>query len=338
MKTALMKMTIYDRYAFIREVYAKLNQDFPLTVEILQISRNTLYNALTILNPSPIVHDRKLKEEHRIYIHSRTITEPTISGDALAKELYDVFQIDVKGRTVNNYRKEMGLNFRPPIRSVYISPPAVTKRFNFTKFHLDQHNDFKNVVFSDESWFVLGKNSRWVWVDMHQITDKVLQNKVAHPPKVMIWGAVGYNYKSDLIIVKGTLNSENYIDQIIFGSNLIETADAEYGIGNWLFMQDNARPHVSRETIDVLKELEIDLLPDWPPYSPDLNIIEVIWAIMEARVSKYQPRTVDQLINIIKDVWENLTFQTINGLVEEMPERLRKVNAKPQQSIHYYSK
>ena len=63
----------------------------------------------------------------------------------------------------------------------------------------------------------------------------------------MFWGDVGYNYKSDLIIVKGTLNSENYIDQIIFGSNLIETADAEYGIGNWLFMQDNARPHVSRK-------------------------------------------------------------------------------------------
>lgn len=76
--------------------------------------------------------------------------------------------------------------------------------------------------------------------------------------------------KSDDINIKGTLNSESYIDQIILGSNLIESADNEYGIGGLLFMQDNSRPHVSRETIEVLKELDIDLLPDWPPYSPDL--------------------------------------------------------------------
>lgn len=73
---------------------------------------------------------------------------------------------------------------------------------------------------------------------------------------------VGYNFKTDLIIVKGTLNSENYIDQIFLGSDLIESADKTYGIGNWQFIQDNARPHVSKETIVVLNELEIDLLPD----------------------------------------------------------------------------
>ena len=82
----------------------------------------------------------------------------------------------------------MGLKFRPPIRSVLISPSAAQKRFNFTKQHLEQKSDFKNVVFTDESWFVLGKNSKWVWVDKHNITDNVLQHKVAHPPKVMIWG------------------------------------------------------------------------------------------------------------------------------------------------------
>ena len=62
------------------------------------------------------------------------------------------------------------------------------QRLNFTKQHLEQKSDFKNVVFTDESWFVLGKNSKWVWVDKHNITDNVLQHKVAHPPKVMIWG------------------------------------------------------------------------------------------------------------------------------------------------------
>lgn len=81
------------------------------------------------------------------------------------------------------------------------------------------------MVFTDESWFELDKNSKWIWVDKDQITYKVLQRKVAFPHKVMIWGGVGYIFKTDLINVQVTLNSERYIDQIIFGSNLIEEAN-----------------------------------------------------------------------------------------------------------------
>lgn len=118
---------------------------------------------------------------------------------------------------------------------------------------------------------------------------------------------------------------------------MIETADKKFGIGKWVLMQDNARPHVSRETLAVLDELDITLLPDWPPYSPDLNIIEVVWAIMEKRVEMQAPKTMDDLIRIIKDVWENLTWQTINGLVKGIPNRLKKVNENPGQTLNYYS-
>lgn len=75
MKKALMKMPIQDRYAYIRDVYRKLNENFPLTVEILEISRNTWVNALSIMNPTPKVYDKKLTEEHMVYIHSKTITQ-----------------------------------------------------------------------------------------------------------------------------------------------------------------------------------------------------------------------------------------------------------------------
>ena len=102
-------------------------------------------------------------------------------------------------------------------------------------------------------------------------------------------------------------------------------------------MQDNARPHTSKETLAVLNELDIKLLQDWPPYSPDLNIIEVVWAIMENRVEMQNPKTINDLERIIQDVWENLTYQTINGLVNGIPNRLQKVNQNPRQTLNYYS-
>lgn len=102
-------------------------------------------------------------------------------------------------------------------------------------------------------------------------------------------------------------------------------------------MQDNARPHVSIETKEVLAELEIDLLPILPPYSQDLNIIEVIWAIMEAKIEKLNPKNVDQMKKMCIDVWNSLTFVTINGLANFIYYRLAKLNANPGQTLNYYS-
>ena len=75
------------------------------------------------------------------------------------------------------------------------------------------------------------------------------------------------------------------------------------------------------------------MLDDWPPYSQDLNIIEVIWAIMEARVEKVNPKSIDELKQTLIEVWENLDFKTINGLVSTMDDRIRIVNKNPERTI-----
>ena len=87
----------------------------------------------------------------------------------------------------------------------------------------------------------------------------------------------------------------------------------------------------------TLKELGIDVL-DWPPYSPDLNVIEVIWAIMEARIEKKNPKSIDELKQIIIQVWESISWGTINGLINSMNKRLKAVNANPKQTIYRLNK
>ena len=107
---------------------------------------------------------------------------------------------------------------------------------------------------------------------------------------------------------------------------MLEAADNHWGVDGWVFQQDNAPSHTSNVTKAVLSELSVKLLEDWPPYSPDLNIIETIWAIMKSRIEKKSPQTLDDLKKIIIDVWEALTFETINGLIDTMHERLISVN------------
>ena len=149
----------------------------------------------------------------------------------------------------------------------------------------------------------------------------------------MVWGAIGWNFKSELIILDHSVNSEYYIDRIILESSFIEDADRCWGVDQWFFQQDNAPAHRSQETLAVLKQLGVKLLENWPPYSPDLNIIEVVWAIMKARVEQRNPKTLDQLKKILIEVWNDLSWPTINGLVSSMEKRLQIVNSNPSKSI-----
>ena len=86
--------------------------------------------------------------------------DPHISGDSLAKMIFDEFGLEVSGRTVNRCRNEIKLEYRQPNRSAYISEEAAVKRKLWTQFHLDNHIHFRNVAFGDESWFQLDRNNR----------------------------------------------------------------------------------------------------------------------------------------------------------------------------------
>jgi len=44
----------------------------------------------------------------------------------------------------------------------------------------------------------------------------------------------------------------------------------------FIFMQDGAPCHTSKSTMKFLDQHKICLLYDWPPQSPDLNVIENI--------------------------------------------------------------
>ena len=77
--------------------------------------------------------------------------------------------------------------------------------------------------------------------------------------------------------------------------------------------------------MEHLRDLHVRLLANWPPYSPDLNIIEVVWAIMKHRLNAIQARTLAYVKRIVLQVWDELSFETINSLVEQMPKRMQAV-------------
>ena len=78
-----------------------------------------------------------------------------------------------------------------------------------------------------------------------------------------------------------------------------------------LFLQiDNARYHWSIEALEFYYENNIKII-DWPSYSPDLNPIENIWAIMKRKIAGKTFTTINSLKNELCTIWRELDDEMI---------------------------
>jgi len=86
--------------------------------------------------------------------------------------------------------------------------------------------------------------------------------------------------------------------------------------------QDNSSPiHTTRSVQSLFEEHE-DVLQHllWLAQSPNLNIIEPLWSVVESRVrNRFPPSSVKQL----EEEWYNIRLETNQNLHESIPRRIQ---------------
>ncbi|GFW25711.1 putative DD41D transposase [Trichonephila clavipes] len=100
----------------------------------------------------------------------------------------------------------------------------------------------------------------------------------------------------------------------------------------FLFMDDNARPHRANIVDECLQSEDIPHI-DWPAYSPDLNPIEHVCDMLGRRIAARQlPRTcLPELRRALLDEWYNIPQDRIDNLILSMPRRCPR---RPSQPLH----
>lgn len=296
------------------------------------LSEYKVRNILYLVNPRVSSDSEKvgrpLKIEKNLWEELRQIfLENEHLGVRLLVDIVeDQLGICVHFTTLSEYANRLDLIWALPKVQISITALNIQKRLDWARLH--SNYDFKCVIFSDESHMRVGISQ---YCRQDKYNRKTIKNN-KWSGEVRIWWAISYTKLHPPIFYDKTLDSKKYCDKIL--TPFFESKEFD-GIDDYVFQQDNATCHKSKYTIAHLMSLDVNLMPDWPPQSPDLNPIENAWAIIKRRAMAKKPESADMLLEAVKEVIADWKIEESQKLIESMHMRVKQVIANDGHKIKY---
>ena len=180
---------------------------------------------------------------------------------------------------LKRFFKQIGISYKRARRSIFKDSKWKTywnKLAQITTVKGSVEKGFCDLYFFDESGFSLDSNVPYTWSEVGKPT-KVPSDRFAK--KINVLGFLNTKTK-DLFYEMRTGSVDSEVTVALF-DKFVERIDNKPTI----VILDNASMHTSKvfkSNIEKWKEMGLHLLY-LPPYSPELNLIEILWREMKYR-------------------------------------------------------
>jgi hypothetical protein len=253
-----------------------------------------------------------------------------------SKEIRDTLNdsgVRVSSRTVRRVLCKNGLRARIARKKPYLTVNQRNKRVQWAKAHRNWTSaQWGKVIFSDESKIDIFGHPGVQYVRRRRdeaYLPECTTVTMKHPTSVMVWGCMSRSSVGRLHVIKGNVNAEKYIAEIL-DKKVIQSAADMFGQGvadnrDFIFQQDGAPCHTARRSMAWFQDHKVDVL-EWPGNSPDLNPIENLWSRLKKLVARKKPSNRQELIQAIIAAWFHvITPEHLQQLVDSMPKRCEAV-------------
>lgn len=110
------------------------------------------------------------------------------------------------------------------------------------------------------------------WHNLRRETE-ILLERVRGGRSAIVWGAISYEVKVDLVGKDGKMELEYYVN--ILQNVLLSMDDMDFN-EDWILQQDNSSVRISIHVKEFLDANDIDVM-ERPDKFPDINIIKNVW-------------------------------------------------------------
>jgi len=236
-------------------------------------------------------------------------------------------------RSLNTGRSPV--RFLPVLRRHRLTAHARLRRFTWAQEH--RFENWDKVMFTDSHIYQTGGTT--ARKRLQRVNRRKFRYTTAHGLKIHIYAGLSIHGLTKVHFVSGTtgqryisprtgqatrgVQQEEYHE--VIRKTLVPEGQRLFRSSSFTVLQDGAPCHTARGTRTVWSEYPDVSLLQAAPKSPDLNLIENIWSILDSQLDGREFRNIRHLKAEAERAWRNIPLETCQQLVDSMQSRLQKV-------------